>query len=40
MLGEHGDVMGVVTEADLIRRLAGEVEKWRAVVQAAGVSIE
>ncbi len=27
VLGEHGDVMGVVTEADLIRRLAGEVEK-------------
>lgn len=27
VLGEGGDVMGVVTEADLIRRLAGEVEK-------------
>ncbi len=27
VLGEHGDVMGVVTEADLIRRLAGEAEK-------------
>ncbi len=27
VLGEAGDVMGVVTEADLIRRLAGEVEK-------------
>ncbi len=27
VLGEHGDVMGVVTEADLIRRLAGEVER-------------
>ncbi|MFL1462121.1 CBS domain-containing protein [Roseococcus sp. DSY-14] len=27
VLGEAGDVMGVVTEADLIRRLAGEAEK-------------
>lgn len=27
VLGEHGDVMGVVTEADLIRRLAGEEER-------------